>query len=154
MPVGRDPEWVWTPPISRTMDGWACSLANLDREMYAIYKNNHDETFDDVALPTGIGKASNNFMSGWGLKFFDYDNDGNLDLLLANGNPDHLIATLHGEVTYEEPPLLFHHNGKSFENVSSQSGPVFAKPLSARGMAIGYFDNDGGIDVLISVIDG
>jgi hypothetical protein len=135
-------------------DGWmGLFVANLDREMYAIYKNNHDETFDDVALPTGIGKASK-FMSGWGVKFFDYDNDGNLDLLLANGNPDDLIATLHGEVTYEEPPMLFHHNGKSLENVSPQSGPVFSKPLSARGMAIGDFDNDGGIDVLISLLDG
>src|SRR5579863_4420648 len=79
---------------------------------------------------------------------------GNLDLLLANGNPDDLIATLHGEVTYEEPPMLFHHNGKSLENVSLQSGTVFAKPLSARGMAIGDLDNDGAIDVLISVLDG
>jgi hypothetical protein len=92
-------------------------------------------------------------MSGWGLKFLDYDNDGNLDLLLANGNPDDLISTLHGEVTYEEPMLLFHNTGKSWDNVSSQSGPVFAKPLSARGMAIGDFDNDGGIDVLVSVND-
>jgi hypothetical protein len=49
--------------------------------------------------------------------------------------------------------LLFHNTGKSFDNVSSQSGPVFAKPLSARGMAIGDFDNDGGIDVLVSVND-
>src|SRR6266576_806584 len=65
-------------------------VANLDREMFAIYKNNHDETFDDLALSTGIGKATK-FMSGWGLKFFDYDNDGNLDLFLANGNPDDLI---------------------------------------------------------------
>jgi hypothetical protein len=133
--------------------GWmGLFVANLDREMYAIYKNNHNETFDDLALSTGIGKASK-FMSGWGLKFLDYDNDGNLDLLLANGNPDDLISTLHGEVTYEEPMLLFHNTGKSFDNVSSQSGPVFAKPLSARGMAIGDFDNDGRIDVLVSVND-
>ena len=135
-------------------DGWmGLFVANLDREMYAIYKNNHDETFDNLALSTGIGKATK-FMSGWGLKFFDYDNDGNLDLLLANGNPDDLIATLHGEVTYEEPLLLFHNTGKSLENVSAQSGPVFAKPLSARGMAIGDFDNDGAVDVLIAVNGG
>ena len=65
-------------------------------------------------------------MSGWGLKFFDYDNDGDLDLFLANGNPDDLIGSLHGEVTYEEPLLLFHRNGKSFEDVSAKSGPVFS----------------------------
>lgn len=49
--------------------------------------------------------------------------------------------------------MLFHNTGKNFQNVSAQSGPVFAKPLSARGMAIGDFDNDGGIDVLVSVND-
>jgi hypothetical protein len=49
---------------------------------------------------------------------------------------------------------LFHNNGKSFQNVSAESGPVFAKTLSARGMAIGDFDNDGAVDVLVCVNDG
>src|SRR5256885_136166 len=111
-------------------DGWMdLFVANLDRELFAIYKNNRDETFDNLAFSTGIAKATK-FMSGWGLKFFDYDNDGNLDLLLANGNPDDLISNLHGEVTYEEPMLLFHNNGKTFENVSGESGAAFAKVLS------------------------
>src|SRR6266480_2638438 len=135
-------------------DGWMdLFVANLDREMFAIYKNNHDETFDDVALPAGIGKATK-FMSGWGLKFFDYDNDGELDLFLANGNPDDLISSLHGEVTYEEPLMLFHNTGKSFQDVSAKSGPVFAMPMSSRGLALGDFDNDGAVDVLISVNNG
>lgn len=135
-------------------DGWmSLFVANLDREMFALYKNNHDQTFDDLAIPTGIGKATK-LLSGWGLKFFDYDNDGNLDLLLANGNPDDLIESLHGDVTYEEPLVLFRGTGKSFENVTSQSGPVFSKRLSARGMAIGDFNNDGATDVMIAVNDG
>jgi hypothetical protein len=135
-------------------DGWmGLFVANLDREMFAIYKNNHDETFDDLALPTGIGKATK-FMSGWGLKIFDYDNDGDLDLFLANGNPDDLISSLHGEVTYEEPLMLFHNTGKSFQDVGAQSGPVFAMPMSSRGLALGDFDNDGAVDVLISVNNG
>ena len=50
--------------------------------------------------------------------------------------------------------MLFHSIGKNFQNVSAQSGPVFGKPLSARGMAIGDFDNDGAIDVLVAVNDG
>jgi len=134
-------------------DGWMdLFVANIDREMFSIYQNNHDETFDDQAGPTGIGNATR-LMSGWGLKFFDYDNDGNLDLFLANGNPDDLIESLHSQVKYQEPLMLFHNTEKSFENVSAQSGPVFAEPLSARGMAIGDFNNDGAVDVLVAVND-
>lgn len=132
-------------------DGWPdLFVANLDRETFSIYHNNHDETFDDWSIPTGIAKATQ-FMSGWGLKFFDYDNDGNLDLLLANGNPDDLIASLHGEVTYEEPMLLFHNNGKKLEDVTEKSGPLFRRPMCARGLALGDFNNDGAVDVLVSV---
>jgi hypothetical protein len=136
-------------------DGWTdLFVSNLDREMFAIYKNNHDETFDDMALPTGLGKATK-FMSGWGLKFFDYDNDGLLDLFLANGNPDDLIEDVtNGQVTYREPLMLFHNNGKTFQNVSAESGPVFGKSISARGMAVGDFNNDGALDALVSVNDG
>ena len=135
-------------------DGWVdLFVANIDGEMYSIYENNHDETFDDLALSTDIGKATR-MMSGWGLKFFDYDNDGNLDLFLANGNPDDLIETLHPGVTYREPMMLFHNTGKGFQDVSAQSGPAFAKNLSARGLAVGDFDNDGAVDVLVSVNDG
>jgi hypothetical protein len=135
-------------------DGWQdLFVANLDREDFAIYRNNHDGTFDDLAIPTGIAKATRS-MSGWGLKFFDYDNDGNLDLFLANGNPDDLITSLHGESSYEEPLVLFHSTGNSFEDVSSQSGPLFSLPMSSRGLALGDFDNDGAVDVLISVNNG
>ena len=135
-------------------DGWMdLFVANIDLERFAIYQNNHDETFDDQAAPTGIGMATR-LMSGWGLKFLDYDNDGFLDLFLANGNPDDLIESIHSLVKFQEPLMLFHGNGKGFVNVSAQSGPVFAKPLSARGMAIGDFDNDGATDVLVANNDG
>jgi enediyne biosynthesis protein E4 len=134
-------------------DGWMdLFVANIDHEIYSLYRNNQDGTFDDEAMASGIGAATR-MSSGWGLKFFDYDNDGNLDLLLANGNPDDLIESLHPGVTYRELLLLFHGNGGQFQNLSGQSGPAFAKPLSARGMAVGDFDNDGALDVLISVND-
>ncbi len=109
-------------------DGWMdLFVANIDREIYSIYQNNHDETFDDQARETGVGMATR-LMSGWGLKFFDYDNDGNLDLFLANGNPDDLIESLHPGVTYKEPPILMHNTGRGFQNVSAQSGPIFSTP--------------------------
>jgi enediyne biosynthesis protein E4 len=134
-------------------DGWMdLFVANLDHERFSLYQNNHDETFDDQADKTSIGVATR-LMSGWGLKFFDYDNDGNLDLFLANGNPDDLIETMQKDVTYREPLLLFHNDGKTLQNVSAESGRLFARNLSARGLAIGDFDNDGAVDVLISVND-
>jgi hypothetical protein len=58
------------------------------------------------------------------------------------------------DMTYREPLLLFHGDGKAFHNVSAESGPIFARSLSARGLAIGDFDNDGAVDVLVSVNDG
>jgi len=135
-------------------DGWMdLFVANVDREMYSLYRNNHDESFEDAAASTGIGAATR-LMSGWGLKFLDFDNDGDLDLFLANGNPDDLIEQIHSQVKYQEPPLLFRGSGKTFRDISEQSGPIFSQALSARGMAIGDFNNDGAIDVLISVNNG
>ncbi len=150
---GRPRSGMGTDSADFDQDGWMdLFVANIDHEMYSIYHNNKDETFDDMAMATGIGAATR-LMSGWGLKFFDYDNDGNVDLLLANGNPDDLIETLHPGVTYREPPILFHNTGRGFQNVSAQSGPVFSTPISARGLALGDFDNDGAVDVLISIND-
>jgi enediyne biosynthesis protein E4 len=131
-------------------DGWMdLFVANIDQEIFALYKNQHDETFKDVAMPMGIGMLTR-WMSGWGLKFFDYDNDGDLDLILSNGFPDDLIDQTSTSVTWKEPILLLHREGKTYRNVSAQSGPVFAKTFPARGLAIGDFNNDGGVDVLIS----
>ena len=150
---GRPRSGMGVDSADFNQDGWMdLFVANIDMERYAIYQNNHDETFDDVAGRTGIGQATR-LMSGWGLKFFDYDNDGELDLFLGNGNPDDLIESLHPQVMYREPLMLFHNTGKNFQNVSAQSGPVFSKPLSSRGLAIGDFNNDGAVDVLVSVND-
>jgi hypothetical protein len=135
-------------------DGWMdLFVANLDKELFSLYQNNKDETFDDKAAAAGIAAATR-FMSGWGLKFFDYDNDGNLDLFLANGEPDDLIAQLDARVSYREPLMLFQNTGSGFRNISGDSGPVFSRPLSARGLAIGDFNNDGAVDVLISANNG
>ena len=151
--TGRPRSGMGVDSADLNNDGWMdLFVANIDHEKYSLYQNNHDETFDDQANVTDIGAATR-LMSGWGLKFFDYDNDGNLDLILANGNPDDLIETLVKDVTYREPLLLFHNDGKTLRDVSAESGPVFSRDLSARGLAIGDFDNDGAIDVLISVND-
>jgi hypothetical protein len=135
-------------------DGWMdLFVANIDEEIFSLYKNNKDLTFDDLAMPLGIGMATR-WMSGWGLKFFDYDNDGNLDLILANGFPDDLVEDFSNLVKYQEPLLLFQNTGHGFKNVSDQGGPAFSQSFSARGLALGDFNNDGALDVLVAVNDG
>jgi enediyne biosynthesis protein E4 len=57
-------------------DGWAdLFVTNVDREMHSLYHNNQDETFDDMSIPNGIGRVTP-LLSGWGVKYFDFDNDG------------------------------------------------------------------------------
>ncbi|HET9408048.1 MAG TPA: CRTAC1 family protein [Candidatus Sulfotelmatobacter sp.] len=131
-------------------DGWQdLIVTNLDHEMYSIYRNTHNEAFEDKATAFGFAKATE-LMSGWGVKFFDYDNDGNLDLMIANGHPNDLIDKIKPGVTFRESLLLFHNTGKELKNVSAESGPVFTRQMASRGLALGDFNNDGAIDVLIS----
>jgi enediyne biosynthesis protein E4 len=128
-------------------------VANIDHEDYSLYQNRGKETFDDVAMAQNIASATH-MLSGWGLKFFDFDNDGTLDLIMANGHPDTMVKTHTPSVDYRMPMLLMQGTGKGFKNVSKQAGPVFAKPIAGRGLALGDFNNDGAVDALVMVNDG
>jgi len=131
-------------------DGWPdLFVANVDQEKFSIYQNNKDETFRDLAMTTGVGQATL-LLSGWGLKFFDFDNDGALDLFLANGHPDDMVDINMTKVTYKEPLLLFRQAGQKFLNVSAEAGPAFSRHYPARGMALGDYDNDGRSDILVA----
>jgi len=128
-------------------DGWQdLFVANIDQELFSLYQNQKDLTFIDK--PGEIG-PSTRLLSGWGLKFFDYDNDGDPDLILANGHPDDMVEIQSTKVTYKEPLLLFENNGGKYKNVSAKSGPVFQKIFAARGLSVGDYDNDGDLDILI-----
>jgi hypothetical protein len=134
-------------------DGWIdLFVTNVDHEQYSLYRNNKDETFSDAAPGSGIAAATK-MLSGWGVKFFDYDNDGNVDLLLCNGHPDLMVEQRLQNVGYRERLLLFQNTGKGWKNVSAESGPIFARELAGRGMALGDFDNDGSVDVLVAQND-
>ena len=124
-------------------------VANVDQEMFSLYKNDGNEFFSDVASFHGVAQATR-LLSGWGLKFFDYDNDTHIDLLLANGHPDDMIEHYSNQVKYKMPLLLFRNDGDGrLQNVSANSGPVFSKSFPARGLTVGDYDNDGRLDVFI-----
>src|SRR5262249_37885479 len=131
-------------------DGWQdLFVANVDHENFSVYHNNKDETFQDIAPTQGVARATR-LLSGWGLKYFDYDNDGAVDLILANGHPDDMIDQYSMQVHYREPILLFHQNAdRKLRDVSADAGPVFQKSYAARGLAVGDFDNDGALDILV-----
>ncbi len=135
-------------------DGWIdLFVANIDHEAFSLYRNNGNETFTDVAPRLGIAMPTM-LMSGWGLKFFDYDNDGELDLVIADGHPDTKIRQRVSDVDYREPMLLFRNTRKGFVDVGATNGPVFSERIAGRGLALGDFDNDGSVDVLVGVNGG
>ena len=128
-------------------DGWQdLFVANIDQELFSLYQNQKDLTFIDK--PGEIGPATR-LLSGWGLRFFDYDNDGDPDLILANGHPDDMVEIQSLKVKYKEPLLMFENVKGTYKNVSSVSGQAFAKDFPARGLSVGDYDNDGDLDVLI-----
>ena len=129
-------------------DGWQdLFVANIDQEFFSLYRNQKDLTFTDE--PGEIAPATQ-LLSGWGLRFFDYDNDGDQDLFLVNGHPDDLVEMRNARVKYRERLLMFQNDRYTFKDVSKVSGPVFGREFSGRGMATGDFDNDGDLDVLVS----
>jgi enediyne biosynthesis protein E4 len=128
-------------------DGWQdLFVANIDQELFSLYQNQKDLTFIDK--PGEIGPATR-LLSGWGLRFFDYDNDGDPDLILANGHPDDMVEVQSLKVKYREPLLLFENVNGTFKNVTAISGPAFTKDWPARGLSVGDYDNDGDLDVMI-----
>ena len=129
-------------------------ITTLTGDMYVIFENNGDGSFTDVRFSTGIAQMTLAY-TGWGTRFFDYDNDGWKDIFTANSHVMDNVSLYLRHVEYAQAPLLFRNlaNGK-FENVSPSSGKIFQTPLVSRGTAFGDFDNDGDQDIVVSNLNG
>ncbi len=92
--------------------------------------------------------------SGWGVRLFDFDNDGWKDLLVAQGHDLDTIELTNPNLHYREPMLLVRNTGKGFVDVSQSSGEVFKQSWVARGLAVGDLDNDGRLDAVVTTNDG
>lgn len=126
-------------------------LTHLMEETNTLYLNLGDRLFEDRTVETGLGKQMRRY-TGFGTLWFDYDNDGWLDLLSANGAVRMLdeLARKGDAYPLGQPNQLFHNNGKgAFAEVSAQSGAAFQLLEVSRGAAFGDIDNDGDMDVLI-----
>jgi len=125
-------------------------VGHLDMQLARLYQNMGDQAFEDATLRSKIGYATYH-ISTFGARFMDYDNDGARDLFLANGHVLDNIELYHADTKYAEPKLMFRNTGRGiFENVSDRLGADFQLPRVSRGAAIGDFDNDGDLDILVN----
>jgi len=125
-------------------------VGHLDMQLARVYQNLGDQTFEDATLRSKLSYSTYH-MSTFGARFMDYDNDGWRDLFLANGHVLDNIERYHADTKYAEPKMMFRNTGSGiFENVSDQLGSDFQLPRVSRGAAVGDFDNDGDLDILIN----
>jgi hypothetical protein len=121
---------------------------NFSDDTSTLYHNDGNGTFTDVTYSAGLG--SNTHYLGWGAVFFDFDNDGWPDLLLANGHVYPEVDSLQLGIDYNEPKLLYHNNGNgTFTDISHVAGPGISTPAPARGLAVGDLWNDGRLSAVV-----
>lgn len=123
-------------------------VANFSAETNAFFHNDRDGLFTETTFKMGLGQISIP-MSGFGSRFFDYDNNGLMDLFVLNGHPFEPINRIFPETTYAEPPFLFENTGKDFRDVANEHGAPLRKSYAGRGLAVGDIDNDGDPDLLL-----
>jgi len=129
-------------------------ITNILGETFVLYRNDGHGVFEDVRAATGIGAATGG-MTGFGTAWLDYDNDGWLDLFVANGAVN-TIESQRGQTSpLKMKNQLFRNDGAGrFADVSAVAGPPFERADVGRGAAFGDIDNDGDIDIVVTANGG
>jgi hypothetical protein len=127
---------------------------HLDQQHARFYRNLGRGAFEDATAAAKLSYST--FKSSvFGARFMDYDNDGRLDIFMATGHVLDNIERYHQGTTYAEAKLMFRNMGNgTFSNVSDRLGPDFQVPTVSRGAAVGDFDNDGDLDILLNNCGG
>ena len=133
-----------------TLDGHEdLFVTNIVGETYAVYVNDGHAVFEDARARTGVAALTSRY-TGFGTDWFDYDNDGLLDLFVANGAVNIVEAQRGQPLPFKMPNQLLHNTGGRFEDASEAGGPIFRQMGIGRGAAFGDLDNDGDIDLVVT----
>jgi hypothetical protein len=132
-------------------DGWLdLFITDFQRNSDHLWHNDGHGNFDEVSDQAGISVPTRNILS-FGGGFFDYDNDGWLDLFIANGHVYPEVEQVSPETQFKQFNSLFHNEGNGkFVEMTKLAGSGFQTPYVGRGVAFADFNNDGFIDVVVS----
>jgi hypothetical protein len=124
-------------------------ITNFEGEYNVLYENQGDGFFLDASFVAGVTVRGNPDV-GWGTGFFDYDNDGDQDLFVANGHTYPQADMPYTNASYRQPNFLLQNDGNGrFTDVSDKVGPGLAILESSRGASFADFDGDGDIDIFV-----
>jgi hypothetical protein len=128
-------------------------VTNLTRESATLYRNNGRGEFTDATLGVNLYQPTFPY-TGFGVQWFDYDNDGWLDLFIANGAVTSMESLRGTPYPFLQRNLLLHNDGARFRDVSAGAGPPFQLAEVGRGAAFGDIDNDGRVDIVVANNNG
>jgi hypothetical protein len=125
-------------------------VTNHEFETHSLFRNDGNGLFTDATVESGLGPATLPFV-GFGVAFFDFDNNATLDLAIVNGHVIDNTSIFRAGSTHAQRKLLFRNlNGRRLQEIGSAAGPGFARTGVGRTLIAGDVDNDGDVDLLVT----